>query len=291
MDNFIYDIFTVVQYYTDLAESLGIKAISDPSELDGLITKTQKRQVNLLKQENALHPHTYLQPFESDDVWNHVSICHTLTEQSFTRQNLLDQLHTAIVSEISKVGSPILLTGGRKVGKTWLCAQIPSLIKEQAVSLVRFCALTRLTNTLPKVLRGISKQLHIICQSSILPRSIENSGVEDMFELFKDILKEASTLADKPVVLVFDAFDKLAADAGDLSRFLSLCAEAIPTNVALVVSARNNVEEEEFYDMSKDPCINVVLKAAGIVIGNYSIYRRLQYAQISHSMFEKSVPA
>lgn len=241
-------ILTVVKYYTEMAASLGIKSVSTVSEIESAIVKAYKRRANIEKQEKATNPHVYLQPFETMDVWNHVHLCHTISENGFERKEQIDQVRAAITSDAKVRSSPIIISGGIKTGKTFLCSQIPKIMGEDSVSIVRFCGLTELTKTLPKLLRGISKHLHLLYGSTILPRSVGNSNFSAMIDLFKSILTEVHMCADKPVVLVLDSLESLAETNANLNKFITLCMHAIPVNISLVVSVRVTDERSEFFN-------------------------------------------
>lgn len=231
-----------------MAESLSIKPAKDVAELEAMIVRAQKRRINVQKQERSLQPNVHMEQFESDDVWNHVNTCHRISQECYKREGLLEQVKAAVKHDSAIVSSPVIISGDLQCGKTWLCAQIPSLLGEESITLVRFCGLTRLTSTLTKLLRGLSKQLHVLYGSQILPRAIEQYSVEDTFQLFRDILNEVSVSAGKPVVLVLDSLDKLAASARDLMQFIALCEGCVPPNVVMVMSLTKKAENSEFYD-------------------------------------------
>lgn len=215
-----------------------------------MVVKAQKRRVNLLKQERAIHPHIYLEHFEYEDIWNHVHTSHTISESCFKREGLLEKVKAAILSDVGTVSSSIILSGGLKAGKSWLCSQIPSLLGEEALTLVRYCGLTSLTTTLPKLLAGLTKQLSSVYQTPLLSATTEQLDAAGVFALFRVVLEKVSESTDKPVVLVLDSFDKLAASGVYLSHFSALCRNAIPANVVLVLSVTTKTEDSEFADFS-----------------------------------------
>ena len=255
-------------YCKGIAESLGIKSVSSLAEVEALMVKAQKRRANILKQEKAIHPHTYLEPFESDDIWNHVNIAHNITDDCFKREELLKEIKVAIEKDVSSVSSATVIHGGLKTGKTWLCAQLPSLMSE-ATTLLRFCGLTSLTSTIRKLLYGLSKQLSAICNSSILKSNMEHLNISHVFQCFKELLDQVSQTSTKPVVLVLDGFDKLAESDEDLSTFISLCDNAIPTNVSLVVSVTTKSAESEFFDPTLTISEEEVLKKFEDAFGKF----------------------
>lgn len=230
---------------------MSIKSVNTVDEIEAAVIKAQKRKVNIQKQERALHPHYYIEPYETDDVWNHVNLCHTLPESAFARDDLLNQLKTSIEGDFSVASSPLVVKGESKTGKTWLCAHIPSLLGDASLTVVRFCALTRLASTLPNLLRNISKQLHAVYGSPVVPRHVQPS-IADLSELFLEILNNISSSnisTEKPLVLVLDGLDKLAAPATDLAEFIFHCHGRIPEKTVLVLSLTSpDSDSTEFYD-------------------------------------------
>ncbi|XP_067936802.1 uncharacterized protein [Watersipora subatra] len=248
------------EYCQKLADSLGIKSVKSTTDLEGVIVKAQKRRVNIQKQERALLPNVYLEPFESEDIWNHVNTSHSLSDSAFKRESLLQEVKSAINSSIKTTSSPIVVSGGQRTGKTWLCAQLPSEMADETLTLVRFCGLTSLTTTLPRVLLSLSKQLTAIYRIPLLSHDITNKSISKMAESFKSLLDELSASVTKPVVLVLDGFDKLAASNMELCEFISFCKEKIPSNIALLLSVTSREDDSEFLHISIDCTAQTIIK-------------------------------
>lgn len=223
--------------------------MSTKEEYDTAIVKAQKKKANIQKQERATHGQYYIEPFEIEDVWNHVNTCHVISESAFIRTELIKEVSSAVKADLGTTSSPLIIRGESKTGKTWLCAQIPGLMDEKTLTIVRICSLTCLSSSLPQLLRNITKQLHVHYRSAIIPRVVQASHV-DLAELFLDILRQISqAAAEKPVVIVLDGFDKLASTSVELAEFLSQCIGSVPTNVSLVVSLTSpHSDKSEFYD-------------------------------------------
>lgn len=217
--------------------------VKSKSELESVINKALKRQVHLIKHEKALHPNVYLHSFERDDVWNHVTTCHTLTDAPFKRSTLLTEVRGRVDEQLTIVSSPLIVSGLAHCGKTWLLGQLPALYGDSTRVLVRFCGLTRLTDTLSSLLIGLCKQLHVMFGSPLLPKEIHHSSVDDVADLFRDVMRVVAAQSDRPVVIVLDGFDKLATPAAELHQFLRLCNESVPANICLAVSVRELEEE------------------------------------------------
>lgn len=248
-----------------------MKAVTSKEEIDAAVTKAMKRQSNVVKQEKALNPHTFLEPMERDDVWNHIYTSHKLTELSFKRPDVVKTVRSAIEADLSRVSSPLVVTGGLHCGKTWLCAQMESALREKAKVVTRFCGLTQLTSTLGKLVRGLSKQLYAMFGSPILPPKVERCDADDCADLFRDVLTAAAKRSDGGIVVVLDGMDKLSSDIEDISDFLHFLEDAIPCNVSLVVSFRSSGDSESQLSTTKDLAM-LLLKSAKKSNGKYNVY-------------------
>ena len=256
--------YTVEGYALSIAAELGIKTVCKEEEIEAAIVKAQKRKANILKQERATNGQYYIEPFEIEDVWNHVNTCHMITELAFNREELTNQVRAEIEADLKSTSSPLIIRGEGKTGKTWLCGQIPSMMGEKALTVLRVCGLTCLSTSLPNMLRNITKQLHVHYRCDIIPR-ITHANYVDIAQLFLDILRQVSEAAsEKPLVLVWDGFDKLASTSVELTDFLSQFIDAVPSNIALVVSlAAPQSEKSEFFMPYKARTTEVFRKEIG----------------------------
>lgn len=107
-------------------------------------------------------------------------------------------------------------------------------------------------STLPKLLIGLSQQLHIMFGTPVLPEKISSSHIEDVGELFQDILRIVSSQTKSCVLLVLDSVDKLATPLSEIAEFLQYLEGLIPSKVSLLVTMKKTViytmeEEREIY--------------------------------------------
>jgi len=256
----------------ELCKSLGIKVIEEGedsiSQIRDHITKMQKKLANLAKQDQALHPHVYLQPAEQEDAWSQISTCHSLAETAFKRDDLIDQVKAIIHKELPTEGSPIMITGGTKSGKTSLCSLIPGLVDETTHCIVRFCGLTKFSKTLMKLIISISKQIHLAYDTTILQKDFDLT-TEDLAQTMVDLLVDAGR-KEAPLVIVIDGLDQLHDNRVDVARFLEKFHGKIPPNVAMVVSLRIDDDTNQFINSTVNVVKTAMDRIQPVIHGNYS---------------------